>query len=172
MHWCFQEGRVRVTLLARSTEYRKILNQVEVSAAPTSHPSFCLSFFLAFVILLPTCPATFTASLFILLVFVYFSFPLPQSLLSIIDLLPAAVKCLFKILFAINGMCKKDLWFIWSLPVFVFSLINQRTRLSVVVTAGKCPQDCAFTGGQCGGLQIQVSYRVLVTLLRELWGAA
>uniref|UniRef100_A0A7N6B279 EGF domain-specific O-linked N-acetylglucosamine transferase n=1 Tax=Anabas testudineus TaxID=64144 RepID=A0A7N6B279_ANATE len=38
-----KEGRVRVTLLARSTEYRKILNQVEVSAAPPSHPPYCLS---------------------------------------------------------------------------------------------------------------------------------
>lgn len=37
---CFQEGRVRVTLLARSTEYRRILNQVEVSEAP---PSLLLS---------------------------------------------------------------------------------------------------------------------------------
>lgn len=44
VHCCFQEGHVRVTLLARSTEYRRILNQAEVSeASATLLSSLCLS---------------------------------------------------------------------------------------------------------------------------------
>ena len=53
VHCCFQEGRVRVTLLARSTEYRRILNQVEVSQAPPSLPptlSASVPFFQALVL--------------------------------------------------------------------------------------------------------------------------
>ncbi|XP_045910317.1 EGF domain-specific O-linked N-acetylglucosamine transferase-like [Micropterus dolomieu] len=38
VHCCFQEGRVRVTLLARSTEYRRILNQVELVNALKTVP--------------------------------------------------------------------------------------------------------------------------------------
>ena len=44
---CLQEGRVRVTLLARSTEYRRIINQAEVGlllwlflSSFVPHPSF------------------------------------------------------------------------------------------------------------------------------------
>lgn len=41
--------------------------------------------------------------------------------------------------------------------IFACSPTDLRTCAFVVVTAGKCPQDGAFTGDQCGGLQIQVS---------------
>lgn len=179
VHCCFQEGRVRVTLLARSTEYRRILNQVEVSPAPPSlHPSFCLLLSCTCFCFPPSCSATCPLLCFSLslplstpLSSLHTSPPLQQFLLSAIDLLPTSLKCLFKILFAINSTSKKGVWFIWSLPIFVCSLIDQRTRTSVVVTAGKCPQDCAFTGGQCGGLQIQVSYRVHATLMHKLFSA-
>lgn len=63
VHCCFQEGRVRVTLLARSTEYRRILNQVEVSPAaaaapPSLLPSSVPLFLFASYFLFPpsTCP--------------------------------------------------------------------------------------------------------------------
>ena len=61
VHCCFQERRVRVTLLARSTEYRRILNQVEVSPAaapPSLLPSFLPLFLFASYFLFPpsTCP--------------------------------------------------------------------------------------------------------------------
>lgn len=61
------------------------------------------------------------------------------------------------------------MWFIWSLPIFLCSPTDQRTLTFVVVAAGKCPQDYAFTGGQCGGLQIQVSYRICATLPQDLF---
>ena len=110
VHRLFQEGRVRVTLLARSTEYRRILNQVEVSPAPPSlRPSLFLSLFLPctcspFILLPHLSSFPFPLSLPSL----YTTLPFPQPLLSNIDLLPASVKCLFKILFAINSMSKKN----------------------------------------------------------------
>lgn len=105
----------------------------------------------------------FVFCLFYISVFTLYNSLTPPP--SAIDLLPTSVKCLFKILFVIKSMSKKQgLWFILSLSVFVCCLIDHRTCSFVVVTAGKCPQDCAFTGGQCGRLQIQVSYRVYTSL--------
>lgn len=170
VHCCFQVGRVRVTLLARSTEYRRILNQVEVSPAPTSLSHFFLFLPSMLFFFSPAIHLLWASSVFLFppVCSLYTTPPSSQPLLPNIDLLSSSVKCLFKILFAINSTSKKGLWFIWSLPIFVSSLIDQTTRPSVVVTAGKCPQDCAFTGGQCGGLQIQVSYKVLATLPRAI----
>lgn len=58
----------------------------------------------------------------------------------------------------------------WSLPIFFCCPTDERTFTFVVVAAGQCPQDYAFTGGQCGGLQIQVSYGVRATFLQDLCG--
>ncbi|MEQ2184553.1 hypothetical protein GOODEAATRI_009193, partial [Goodea atripinnis] len=71
--------RVRVTLLARSTEYRRIRNQVEVSSPPSScFPSFSFLYL---------CNS---------------SAPPAPSNPSVIDLLPTSIKCLFNILVAIK----------------------------------------------------------------------
>lgn len=127
VHCCFQEGRVRVTLLARSTEYRRILNQVEVSPALHSfslYLSFCLSlsllhpfsygistFFMLFFLLLSILSfiLLLLLSLFSLHLSLPHSSPFSHPLPLTIDLLPAFLKCLFKILFAINSRSKKGL---------------------------------------------------------------
>lgn len=180
VHCCFQEGRVRVTLLARSTEYRRILNQVEVSSASPSLPLFVSFYLFCFYILfLGICRMSSFSFLpcLSLSLFIFLSLsspsttpPLPPPPPPAIDLLPTSVKCLFKILLAINSMSKKGLWFKLLLPISVCAFIDHRT-CRPVVTAGKRPQDCASTGGQCGGLQIQVSYRVLNTK-QELFSTA
>lgn len=58
---CFQEARVRVTLLSRSTPYRRIVNQPEVPLALphglcyTLSPPHCLSYTLSPSLSLPHC---------------------------------------------------------------------------------------------------------------------
>lgn len=115
-HCCFQDGRVRVTLLARSTEYRRILNQAEVSPVlpmplpppplplslsliflfvpPPLHPPSCHLFSFSFLIYLSLCLLLFSHSVQLSHSCHLYSPPLIFP--------PAFVNCLFKISFTIN----------------------------------------------------------------------
>lgn len=110
-HCCFQDGRVRVTLLARSTEYRRILNQAEVSPVLPTPPPFSLS--LIFLFVPPPLPphfchlSSFSFLIYLSLCLLLFSHSAQLSHschLSSPPLIfpPAFVNCLFKISFTIN----------------------------------------------------------------------
>lgn len=118
----FQEGRIRVTLLARSTDYRKILNQQEVS---------------------PSWGSTANSLL-------------PPSLHCLLQLLTGHLKSY------LNWRSKMPV--IYAAGVCVCSSHWSENASHCVHTARKCPEDRAFTRGQSGGLQIQVSVNSLYSL--------